>query len=284
MKLKEGRERWNAWCDGAFRDLDFSDCDLSDMDFTGYDFSWGYFALSSCVNTSFVACQLYGAIFVETDLSGSNFTNATMGETVFSRTSLAKAEGLDTVNHQSPTSIGLDTFFMSGGLPESFLRGCGVPEEFIAYASSLVGIPIEYYSCFISYSHPDEAFARQLHQDLQLRKIRVWFAPEDLKIGDRFRARIHESIHMHDKLVLILSKHSIDSTWVEDEVERALAREVREKRDVLFPIRLDDTIFDTDKAWARGILDTCHIGNFCDNYTDALDRLVRDLKKSQPLL
>ena len=65
---------------------------------------------------------------------------------------------------------------------------------------SLVGSPIDYYSCFISYSSKDQAFAERLHADLQSKGVRCWFAPHDIRIGDRFRARIDESIRMYDKL------------------------------------------------------------------------------------
>src|SRR5215207_600034 len=42
--------------------------------------------------------------------------------------------------------------------------------------------PIEFYSCFISYSSKDQDFAERLHVDLQNNGVRCWFAPEDLKI------------------------------------------------------------------------------------------------------
>ena len=60
------------------------------------------------------------------------------------------------------------------------LRGCGVPENFIAYAKSLVENPIEFYSCFISYSHADASFARRLHDALQGRGIRCWLDEHQL--------------------------------------------------------------------------------------------------------
>ncbi|HZP00539.1 MAG TPA: toll/interleukin-1 receptor domain-containing protein [Terriglobia bacterium] len=52
----------------------------------------------------------------------------------------------------------------------------------------------------------DEDFAKRLHADLQQSNVRCWFAPEDLKIGDKFRKRIDESIRIYDKLMVILSK------------------------------------------------------------------------------
>ena len=97
-----------------------------------------------------------------------------------------------------------------------------MPENFIAYVGSLVGRAIECYSCFISYSGKDQKFAERLHADLQANGVRCWYAPEDLKTGDRFRSRIDGAIRDHDKLLLILSKNSIASDWVQTEIEKAL--------------------------------------------------------------
>ena len=149
---------------------------------------------------------------------------------------------------------------------------------------SLAGVAFEFYSAFISYSTKDHAFAERLHADLQQRAVRCWFVPEDLKIGDRFRSRIDESIRVHDKLLLVLSEAAIHSPWVGKEVETAFERERREKRTVLFPIRLDDVIMKTDEAWAADIRRTRHIGDFtgwADHglYITAFERLLRDLKQ-----
>src|SRR6266700_1127588 len=110
--------------------------------------------------------------------------------------------------------------------------------------------PIHYYSLFISYSSNDEILAHRLHADLQAHGVRCWFAPEDLKIGNKFRQHIDEAIHLQDKLLLLLSEYSIASTWVENEVEAALENEDRQQREVLFPVRLDDAVMQASKAWA----------------------------------
>jgi TIR domain-containing protein len=87
-----------------------------------------------------------------------------------------------------------------------------VPDEFIAYIGSMVGRPIEYYSCFISYSTHDQEFAKQLHADLQTKGVRCWFAPHDI----------------HDRLLLILSEDSMSSEWVKTEIAKARKRDVKE--------------------------------------------------------
>ena len=103
----------------------------------------------------------------------------------------------------------------------------GVPDSFIDYMRSLVGKPIDYYSCFISYSRKDQAFAEWLYADLQSKSVRCWFAPHDMRIVDEIRPCFDESIRIHDKLLLVLSESSLASTWVKKEVETAFEKEAQ---------------------------------------------------------
>jgi hypothetical protein len=140
--------------------------------------------------------------------------------------------------------------------------------------------------CFISYSTKDQSFAERLHADLQNKGVRCWFAPEDLRIGDKIRMGIDESIRKYDKLLLILSRHSVTSEWVEQEVETALAKERDEKRVVLFPIRLDDTVMQVKTGWPALLKNSRNIGEFQlwkdhDAYQKAFARLLRDLRTEQ---
>jgi len=129
--------------------------------------------------------NLHMADLREADLHGSTFGHTSMGDV-----NLNGVKGLETIGHLGPSSIGIDTIYRSKGkIPDVFLRGVGVPDNFITYMKSLAGAPgaFEFYSCFISYSSKDEAFAKCLYVDLQSKGVRCWFAPEDVKIGDRFR-------------------------------------------------------------------------------------------------
>jgi len=149
---------------------------------------------------------------------------------------LSRSKGPEDVVHNGPSTIGIDTIYRSGGnIPESFMRGCGVPDDFITYAKSLVGKPIEFYSCFISYSTLDQEFATRLYNDLQGEGVRCWFAPQDLQGGRKTHEQIDEAIRVYDKLLLILSEHSMDSEWVKAEILMARRRESKEKRRMLFP-------------------------------------------------
>jgi hypothetical protein len=143
--------------------------------------------------------------------------------------------------------------------------------------------PIQFYSCFISYSSKDIEFTKKLHHDLEREGVRCWIDREDLKIGDRIRSRIDEAIRVHDKLLLVLTESSVKSPWVEKEVETAMEKERRKGRMVLFPIRLDDAVMETNEAWAADLRRMWHIGDFRewkshDQYKVAFERLMQDLK------
>jgi uncharacterized protein YjbI with pentapeptide repeats len=236
--------------------------------------------------TDFTGANLDSTHFTAANLTGANFERTVVGWATFGNVDLSIVNGLETVNHQGPSTIGIDTIIRSQGkIPEIFLQKAGVPSSIIAAILPLIGFlnPIDYYTCFISYSSIDQEFAERFHADLQNKGVRCWFAPEDMKIGDKIRVRIDESIRIYDKLLLVLSEHSVESNWVEFEVETALSKETKGKPTVLFPIRLDDTVMESSTAWAAHIKNTRHIGDFTkwknhDDYQRAFTRLLRDLK------
>ena len=120
-----------------------------------------------------------------------------------------------------------------------------MPANLIEYLPSLLNQAIQYYSCFISHSHSDQRFCDRLYADLQARGVRVWYFPEDATWGRSVWGEIDRSIKLYDKLVVVCSEHSLQSSPVCREIERSLQREDREGKEVLFPIRLDNYLFDT---------------------------------------
>jgi hypothetical protein len=251
---------------------------------------------------SLIGANLLGVNFSMARLQGANFSNARMGligfiqggvegitqfQTTFGSDDLSVVKGLEIVEHSGASIIDVGTIYQSkGNIPEVFLRGCGVPENFITFMHSLTGKAFEFYSCFISYSSQDSDFAERLHADLQSKGVRVWLAPQDLKVGDNFRTRIDEAIRVFDKLLVVFSKNSINSGWVKKEVEVAFEKEKRQNRVVLFPVRLDESVLETNKSWVTKFRRNRHIGDFVDwknsedSYHRAFSRLLRDLAVS----
>jgi hypothetical protein len=214
------------------------------------------------------------------------FLHVSRTYSVFGNTNLTAVQGLETCRHDGPSILDHRTLARSWPLPLAFLRGCGLPEALIDYLPSLLNEPFQFYSCFISYASQDQAFAERLHADLQNKGVRCWFAPEDMKIGDRLRPRIDETIRVYDKLLLVLSKTSVASPWVEQEVETAIRQESLRDTTVLFPVRIDNTVMTLETGWPALIRSTRHIGDFRrwkthEVYQKAFDRLLRDLTNAK---
>ncbi|HKG15340.1 MAG TPA: toll/interleukin-1 receptor domain-containing protein [Pyrinomonadaceae bacterium] len=273
----------NAFFGGA----DLSYADLGGADLGGADLSRVDLSSTNLGDAYLNDAYLGGATFSRANLTDADFTNAGLAYTTFANNDLSEVKGLETVRHHAPSSISIDTLYKSAGkIPVVFLRGCGVPEDFITYMRSLTVQPIQFYKSFISYSSKNQEFANRLYADLQNKGVRCWLASEDLKIGAKIRTGIDEAIRLHDKLLLVLSKHSVISDWVEQEVETALERERRERRLILFPIRLDETVMNVEGGWPALIRNTRNIGDFRkwkqhDPYQKAFERLLRDLKAEE---
>ena len=261
---------------------DLRDAAIIDADMSGANLSLANLSEAELSGSSLEGANLRGAIMVGTDIGEAHCFG-----TIFADIDLSETVGLEDAEHSGPSTIGIDTIYKSKGkIPIAFLRGAGVSDNLIQYMGSLTGAAFDYYSCFISYSTKGEEFVQRLYADLQMEGVRCWFAPEDLKIGQKFRTGIDEAIRIHDKLLLVLSESSVKSSWVEKEVETAFERERKENKLVLFPVRLDDSVFDTEVAWAADIRRTRHIGDFryWQNHSDykvAFERLLRDLKSEE---
>jgi hypothetical protein len=249
--LNQGVEAWNEWR-REHRDIrpDFGDADLNNADLSNANLSNADLSNADLSSADLSFARLIGTNLTGADLSSADFTNAVLASTTFADNDLSEVKGLETVEHISPSSIGLDTLYESAGkIPEVFLRGCGIPDDFITFIPSHFGIQqaIQFYSCFISYSTRDEEFARRLYSRMRDEKLRVWFAPEDAQGGKKLYEQIERAIQLHDRLLIVLSERSLQSKWVITEIRRARKVVLKENRRKLFPIRLVD--YETLQAW-----------------------------------
>jgi hypothetical protein len=245
---------WRAHLRGAYlNSADLSGANLSKADLSGANLRGANLAEANLTGANLTEADLSGADLYRARLSEANLlrcdmSRARVGWTIFADIDLSVAEGLDSINHTGPSTIGLDTIHRSNGkIPDAFLRNAGVLDDFIQYLPSLVGKPFDFYSCFISYSHMDEEFAKRLHSRMRDEHLRVWYAPEDIKGGEKLHEQIDVAIRVYDKLLIVLSDNSLQSEWVKTELRKAHKVEIREKRRKLFPIRLVD--FETIQNW-----------------------------------
>lgn len=307
MTEKRAVHRWNKWRKGHPEILpDLSNANLQNRNLSNANFRRVNFKGANLKGAILCDADLSYAIFNRAILSRANLRGATLGETTFNETALddtkfheasirattfinvnlSVAEGLEETDHLGPSTLDFGTIYLSkGDIPEDFLYEAGIPDIFIEYIRSQGRKPFDYYSCFISYASEDQEFVERLHDDLEAEGVQCWLAPVDLKSGQGFPQRIEDAIRSHDKVIIVLSKNSIESGWVEREFN--IAREMEsEKRKVFIPVYLDHSYLSPRTDWVNYLRSHRHIGNFQDwkipyRYETEFKKLLEILEKDE---
>lgn len=280
-----------------FRDVKLNSANLSNTNLSQADFDHAILDSTNFSDADLSGAKLKDANLRNADLHGTNLRGAILNHaniqhaicsnTVFAAIDLSETIGLDTVQHVGPSTLGMDTYFKSKGeIPEIFMRGCGVPETLITFLPSMLEKAIQFYSCFISYSHTDDdkAFAKRLHDRLQGIGIRCWLDEHQLKPGDELHKTIYEGIRVYDKVILCCSETALKSWWVEKEFKNAISKEEDYTETVLIPITLDDYVFkQSADNWTVGEIKRRFVQNFSnwkehDAFEQAFKKVVEALK------
>ncbi len=265
-------------------ETDLTGANLSNANLSAANLCQVNFFWATLDNANLARANLYSTSFIKTFFNNTNFDSAILGRTVFSDVDLLQLEGLANCLHHSRSYVDANILLRHGDiLPQEFLRGIGLTEDFIKYLPSLSEITAQYYSCFILYSNEDKLFAKKLHGDLQNEGIRCWLTPDNKKTGDRVKDLINEVNTADDKLLVILSNNSIDNKLIITEVEDVLAEERQRKQSILMPLKINGDITSGDKARLNKILSEKYISDFTNwnkpnEYNIAFNELLENLK------
>lgn len=94
---------------------------------------------------------------------------------------------------------------------------------------------------FISYAQQDQDVAERMARDLSNRGVQTWFSQQEILAGDSILERIREGIRSADYLIVLISKQSKKSAWVEREIVMAHERFGEEAATAIIPVLIDDT-------------------------------------------
>jgi len=94
---------------------------------------------------------------------------------------------------------------------------------------------------FISHSSHDRAFALRIAAKLRQPGLSAWIDSEQIFTGDDILDELGRGLTTMDLLVLLASRHSLDSEWVNREVKHAQIREIEEKKALILVYILDET-------------------------------------------
>jgi len=237
----------SAILDGA----DLSGAHLISADLTG----------ASAIGADFTGAGLIYANLTLADLTGASLAQASLGSTALSDLDLSQTKGLNQVNHQSPSTIGVDTLYKSKGqIPDVFLKGCGLADWQIEFSKlhrpdltdgDIVDIlyrvrdlranqPIQISPLFLSYSHEGANFVDRMETTLNEQGTRYWRDTHHATAGP-LEKQVDRAMRANDTVLLVLSNSSVNSDWVEHEVNLARQLEKEKKKHVLCPVALDDS-------------------------------------------
>lgn len=306
-----GADFRNAQLRGCnFNRSDLAGANLRGTDLSGANLSGAnlYTALLGDANlhnanlreANLVSAELQGVIVTGADFAGARFGMTSLGDL-----DISEAVNLDLAVHYRPSSISSETLRLTAaGLAKMpgvahrpvfrFLADSGIHEELLATARSWIGRPIEFYTVFLSHSSLDKLFARKLYSDLRSVGVNCWFDEKQILPGDDILDLVDQGIRIFDKLILVCSEASLSvrsGWWVEQEIERALAKERLSRSNgtrlaVLVPITLDDYIFKRWESRFKASVVDKHVGDFRawqepSKYSAALERLVSALNVSR---
>src|ERR1700730_14950817 len=88
---------------------------------------------------------------------------------------------------------------------------------------------------FLSYAKDDSAVVRQVAAALQKTGKDVWLDTWELARGDSIKDRVNLAVHTSDLFLVILSKASVASHWVQSELSAALASEMNDRAISIIP-------------------------------------------------
>jgi hypothetical protein len=169
---------------------------------------------------------------------------------------------LNLASYHGDSRIDYQTIKLSQSVPTPLLAACGVAHFHIPYIDAISKNSSKHPSCFISYSVKDDKFIQRFRNQLANKGVRSWLAPRDLPFGAPTRDVIESQIKSHDRLIVVLSKSSLQSQWVQFEVETALEIERKKKSAIIIPVCIDDQVFKSKVSWARHIVRTKNIAMY----------------------
>ncbi len=220
---------------------------------------------ANLTSADLTGADLRGAAFSQVTLTGMTVANALLWLTRWNDVDFRGVIGLPAVRHLGPSTIGCDTLIASHGqIPDEFLRGCGVSDDFITFAHTLAQTP-RYDSVILSYDPEDAALGTRLYDDLQISHVRCWAYPLNMKLGERadgIYLNPKDVMRIRQKLVVLISQSGIQSEWLPNEMKVALRQEEQDQRILVVPITLDTSLFHEEEEWARRLRERHSILDF----------------------
>lgn len=129
---------------------------------------------------------------------------------------------------------------------------------------------------FISHSSKDKNFTEQLAIDLRAFGVEVWYDAWAIDLGDSIVDKVFSNLGRSNVLLVLISRSSIDSKWVKEELNVSIMRRLSSDDIRIIPVRLDN-------AELPNYLQHILYSDFRGDYNEAMHKLIRSLIPTKQL-
>ncbi len=141
---------------------------------------------------------------------------------------------------------------------------------------SIMSLPI----VFLCHSSNDKPFVRTLAERLRSDRIDIWLDELEISVGESIHEKVNEGLKTSDFFVVVLSRASVRSRWVREELSSASSMEKYDKAGVfVLPLLLEDCDVPPllrDRKYAA------FIDSFESGYHDLLDAIRHHFRRRYP--
>lgn len=93
---------------------------------------------------------------------------------------------------------------------------------------------------FLSHSANDKVFVQRLAHCLRNDHFAVWFDEWEINVGDSIVDKVNEGLSSSDFLLIVLSRSSVQSRWVKQELNAATMRACASKGVFILPVLIEE--------------------------------------------
>lgn len=130
---------------------------------------------------------------------------------------------------------------------------------------------------FLSHSSADKSIAEKISNDLELLDYKVWLDKWEIQIGSSIPSNISKGLESADFVVILLSKKSVVSQWVDREWTAKYWHEIEDNKIKILPVLLED-------CKIPGLLKGRMYADFRESYAVGFYKLAQSLDIHKALL
>ncbi len=257
----------------------FSQCDVSESVFTSSRIPEAIFENAKLNKVIFKGAQLFKSVFegseakestlVQCNIEEANLSRSNFEQSIFKDSILAGANICDTILTKTDLSntdltrckLNEGTQLNYSDLRDSNLKNVDLYkaklERTKVYYEDIEGANLftnqlkgnffvmerkQRTKIFISYSHSDQDFACKLASAIDSESIDVWIDLEEILVGDSLIAKIREGIDSSQYVCALLSKNSVRSQWVKNELDIAMTDQLERRKVKVLPLVIENDV------------------------------------------